>query len=68
MMRHYPDLGNVSDYMVVLHRNLLQPIRNTQIWAVTRPEAVRKFCTRFLNVISGRKQWWCRQMLAVFSG
>ena len=38
MTRHYPDLGNASDWLCRLG-NLLQPIRSTtQIWVVTRPQ------------------------------
>ena len=30
--------------------------------------SVRNSCARFTHVISGGNQWWCREMLAIFSG
>ena len=30
--------------------------------------SVRNSCTRFTHVISRGNQWWCREMLAIFSG
>ena len=58
MTRHYPDLGNASDWSWRAG-NLLQPMKSTnQIWVVTRS---------FLRRRLAGNQWWRRQMLAVLS-
>ena len=67
MTHHYPDLGSASDRT---EANFPHGMTNPKHYPVLGSDAssVWNFCARFSDITSSRNQWWCCEMLAVFSG
>ena len=65
MTRHYLDLGSSSDWLKICFSQLEARPRPGQCRVISM-EFLRSF--RFSDVVSRAFQWWCRKMLAIFSG
>ena len=70
MTRHYPDLGNASDWLKQISP-AARPIRSSvQVWVVTRHQT-KYGISALVSQTSFRgetMQWWYREISAVFSG